>query len=143
MSKKDNKRFGHKSARQAEKVALRGRLYSDTVRNSMSYSSKLPQPHIPDSAVTGGPSKKKNKSKWCKGHVGIEHDWYWNSSTHWRNSGWRCKRCSKRYWGTPPSKRIVPKGQPQPGWDHWSQINIWSRLAGHACQCKMCKETEQ
>jgi hypothetical protein len=143
-AKKEIKRIGHKSARQAEKEALRDRL-PDTV-HGMHYNSRLPQPHLPDTAVTGGPKKKKDKSKWCKGHVGREHIWKfhpWNrhGNSPWHKHGWICERCTKKYWGTPPSKRVEgqTRHSPVPGGDHWSTTNIWARLSGYPCQCQMCQ----
>ena len=54
-----------------------------------------------DAKPLGPPKKKKDKKKWCKGKVGVEHDFQpyereFGSRTIWRIN--KCTRCHKEVW---------------------------------------------
>lgn len=128
----EDKRYGHKRARQATRQVLDGGHHPGVV-HGVSWSNSLEQPPINDDI----PIRPHAKRKGCKRNKGGAHTpvqgvkrvYGFNYSVYF------CSNCNKILWRYRPAPSKYDD-------DHWTTAMILLRLAEgqDACTCSSCKD---
>lgn len=132
--KRENRRYDHKTDRQATRAALRG----DHVKQPQTdrYNHRPDPVTLPDDATVVGPcGKTKGKGKICKRNKNGPHIAEYRVHKDWWRDGYFCKKCNKNLWGYKPTyAESLANHSPE----HWMTTNILIRLRGGECPCSAC-----
>lgn len=78
--------------------------------------TKYKEPSIVDKPV-GNRLKKKNTNRWCRGRIGVEHEWHSYQAKQWSDERWafirtyteiKCVVCRKEKYIKTAKSRIYP-----------------------------------
>lgn len=163
----ENKRYGHKQARQATRHVLEDGG-NPRMAHGAHWSPTIEQPPLNDEAVMGPPPPKKQGCKRNKYGPHIIQNWptaptymrvlnpetekmEWQTIPYWRRSyhpPYRCKVCKKGFYKIPRNavqdqsaiRTSMNNWENEVQDDHWDLWNIRARLLGIACRCVDCRE---
>jgi hypothetical protein len=162
----EDKRYGHKQARQQTRVALEQERVPHIARG-INWSSSVEQPPLPD-ASTGPPRPKKGGCKRNKYGPHVIEPWpraplsvrvfnkdtrrfEWVPTPYWcrpYHPPYRCANCGKGFYSIPRRGTVMKPGrlvgpslsnyENEKQDEHFDLYNIRCRLLGLACRCNEC-----